>query len=80
MISTVVGRCVVIDLNIGCPQRTAYLGHFGSYLLGKEDRDLVISIVRGVVRTGECRYGLNCGSCEDRASFEGQGRGMGRPC
>ena len=30
--------CDAIDLNLGCPQRTAYVGHFGSYLLGEEDR------------------------------------------
>lgn len=30
--------CDAIDLNLGCPQRTAFVGHFGSYLLGEEDR------------------------------------------
>jgi len=39
-------QCDAIDLNLGCPQRTAHVGHFGSYLLGPEDRDLVISIVK----------------------------------
>ena len=38
--------CDAIDLNLGCPQRIAHAGHFGSYLLGQEDRDLVISIVK----------------------------------
>ena len=38
--------CDAVDLNLGCPQRTAYLGHFGSYLLGDDDRELVLSIVR----------------------------------
>jgi len=42
-------RCDAIDLNLGCPQRTAYLGHFGSYLLGKEDRKLVCDMVRAAV-------------------------------
>ncbi|CAJ1962933.1 unnamed protein product [Cylindrotheca closterium] len=38
--------CDAIDLNLGCPQRTAYVGHFGSYLLDSKDRELVISIVQ----------------------------------
>ena len=39
-------NCDAIDLNLGCPQRTAYLGHFGSYLLGEEDRQLILDIVK----------------------------------
>ena len=39
-------ECDAIDLNLGCPQRIAYSGHFGSYLLGEEDRELVVSIVK----------------------------------
>ncbi|MGK3739570.1 MAG: tRNA-dihydrouridine synthase 1 [Bacillariaceae sp.] len=37
--------CDAIDLNLGCPQRTAYLGHFGSYLLDVKDRPLIVSMV-----------------------------------
>eukprot|EP01034_Spumella_vulgaris_P021403 gene21403-27433_t len=40
------GRCDAIDLNLGCPQRVAFSGHFGSYLLGDEDRELVLSVVK----------------------------------
>ena len=35
-----------IDLNLGCPQRIAHSGHFGSYLLDPADRPLVLSMVR----------------------------------
>ena len=38
--------CDAIDLNLGCPQRTAYIGHYGSYLLDPQDRSLVLDIVR----------------------------------
>eukprot|EP00392_Amoebophrya_sp_AT5.2_P005988 g5998.t1 len=33
------------DLNLGCPQRIAYSGKFGAYLLGEEDRSLLKNIV-----------------------------------
>eukprot|EP00977_Amphora_coffeiformis_P020528 scaffold8333_cov159-Amphora_coffeaeformis.AAC.1 len=46
---TAAPHCDAIDLNLGCPQRTAYMGHFGSYLLDDKDRDLVCSIVRAGV-------------------------------
>lgn len=38
--------CDAIDLNLGCPQRTAFVGHFGSYLLSQEDRALLLRIVQ----------------------------------
>jgi len=38
--------CDAIDLNLGCPQRTAFIGHYGSYLLNDQDRKLVLDIVR----------------------------------
>lgn len=34
-----------IDINLGCPQRIAFTGHFGSYLLDEKDRELVLSMV-----------------------------------
>lgn len=41
-------HCDAIDLNLGCPQRTAYLGHFGSYLM--DEPDLIEEIVRAAAR------------------------------
>jgi len=35
-----------VDLNLGCPQRIAHSGHFGSFLLDHADRPLVLEIVR----------------------------------
>ena len=40
--------CVALDLNLGCPQRTAYVGQFGSYLL--DDPDRIVRIVRAGVQ------------------------------
>jgi tRNA-dihydrouridine synthase 1 len=35
-----------IELNLGCPQREARLGHFGCWLLEREDWALVLDMVR----------------------------------
>jgi len=39
-------HCIIVDLNLGCPQRIAHSGHFGSYLLDPIDRPLVLSMVK----------------------------------
>ena len=41
--------CDAIDLNLGCPQRTAFVGHFGSYLLDPKERSRVLSIIKAGV-------------------------------
>ena len=38
-------QCDAIDLNLGCPQRVAFIGHYGSFLLDDVDRPLVLKIV-----------------------------------
>lgn len=38
-------QCDAVDINLGCPQRIAFTGHFGSYLLDEADRELVTNIV-----------------------------------
>jgi tRNA-dihydrouridine synthase 1 len=41
-------HCDAIDLNLGCPQRVAAQGHYGSFLLDDVDRPLVLAMVRAV--------------------------------
>lgn len=47
-----------VDLNLGCPQRVAFSGHFGSYLLGDDDRELVKSVVRAARRAAPSRVAV----------------------
>jgi len=49
-----------IDINLGCPQRIAHSGHFGSFLLGEEDRDLVLSMVRAVANDADVSLPVTC--------------------
>lgn len=35
-------------MNLGCPQRVAFAGHFGSFLLDEVDRPLVLSLIRKI--------------------------------
>lgn len=39
-----------IDLNLGCPQRHAEQGHYGAYLLPKQNWPLIADIVSGMVQ------------------------------
>ena len=47
-------RCsgvVAIDLNLGCPQRSARSGHFGAFLCDQVDRKLLLTIVSTLSRS-----------------------------
>jgi tRNA-dihydrouridine synthase 1 len=41
--------CAALDLNLGCPQRTAFVGKFGSYLM--DDQDLICSMIQAAADT-----------------------------
>ena len=41
-------HCDAIDLNFGCPQQCAQVGHFGAYLL--DEPDLIIEIVEAMAK------------------------------
>ena len=49
-------RCNAVDLNLGCPQKRAQEGHYGSYLLDKRDWELVESIVSAMAARVEVPY------------------------
>ena len=42
---------VAVDLNLGCPQRSAQSGHFGAFLCEPADRRLLLSIVSTLARS-----------------------------
>ena len=47
-------RCsgvVAVDLNLGCPQRSAQAGHFGAFLCDPADRTLLLRIVSTLARS-----------------------------
>ncbi|KAF9788238.1 FMN-linked oxidoreductase [Thelephora terrestris] len=47
----IVGHCDAIDLNLGCPLKSARDEHYGAYLLGQKDWPLVESIVSALSHT-----------------------------
>ena len=49
-VAAATGGVDAVDLNLGCPQRVAFAGHYGSYLMGPEDRSLVCAIVAAMRR------------------------------
>ena len=43
-------RCVLFSPSFFSPQRTAYVGHFGSYLLDEKDRQLICDMIRAATQ------------------------------